>query len=113
MIRLEPACNEIVTLSKYDSKYKKNAKMDDRISQKIEDRSIKIARVNSILVTKLINLPLFTLILEDFGGRCDLGRFSVISPFIEKSMLRPEKRNRGGAIPRDEKNHNSCRTNPT
>ena len=55
--------------------------------QKFENRSIKIARVNSILITKFINLQLFTLILSGFGVYCDLWRFSVLSPFIEKSVV--------------------------
>ena len=42
--------------------------MDDRISQKIENRGIKIARVNSIFITKSINLQLFTLILYGVEG---------------------------------------------
>ena len=62
--------------------------MDDCISQKFENPSIKIAWVNSILVTKSINLQLFTVILNGFGIRCDLRRFSVLSPFIEKSMVK-------------------------
>ena len=36
--------------------------------KKIENRGIKIARVNSILITKSINLELFTLILYGVGG---------------------------------------------
>ena len=55
--------------------------------RKIENRCIKIARVNSILITKYINLQLFTLILYGLGVRFDLRRFSVLSPFIEKSMV--------------------------
>ena len=55
--------------------------------RKSGNRSIKIALVNSILITKSTNLQLFTLILYGFGIRCDLRRFSVLSPFIEKSML--------------------------
>ena len=54
---------------------------------KFDNRCIKIAQVNSILITKSINLQLFTLILYCFGVRCDHGRFSVLSPFIEKSMI--------------------------
>ena len=46
--------------------------MDDQIYQNFEDRSIKIALINSILITKSINLQLFTLILCGFGVRCDL-----------------------------------------
>ena len=52
-----------------------------------KDRSIKISRVNYILITKSIDLQLFTLILNGFGVSCDLRRFSVLSPFIEKSMV--------------------------
>ena len=55
--------------------------------RKFENRSIKIARVNSIRITKSINVQLFTLILYGFLVRCDLRRFSVLSQFIEKSML--------------------------
>ena len=38
------------------------------------------------LVTKSINLQLFTLILYGVGVRCDRRQFLVHSPFIEKSM---------------------------
>ena len=55
--------------------------------RKFEDRNIKIARVNSILITKSINVQLFTLLLCGVGVRCDLMRFSVLSPFVEKSMI--------------------------
>ena len=55
--------------------------------RKFENRSIKIARVNSVLIIKSINLQFFTLILYGFGVRCDLRLFSVLSPFIEKSMV--------------------------
>ena len=61
----------------------KICEMDDRISQKFEDRSIKIPRVNLILITKSalhVNLHSFTLILFGFGVRCGLNRFSVLSP---------------------------------
>ena len=44
---------------------------------KFEYLSIKIARVNSNLITKPINLLLFALILYGFGVRCDLMQFSV------------------------------------
>ena len=47
---------------------------------------IKTARVNSILITKSINLQLFTLIFYGVGVRCDRRRLSVLSPSIEKSM---------------------------
>ena len=46
---------------------------------------IKIARVNSILITKSINLQLFTLILYGVGIRYDRRRFLVLRRFIEKS----------------------------
>ena len=47
----------------------KQEKMDGRISQKIrENCGIKIARVNSILITKSIYLQLFTLILHGVGS---------------------------------------------
>ena len=36
--------------------------------RKFENRGIKIAQVDSILITKLINLQLFTLILYSVGG---------------------------------------------
>ena len=36
--------------------------------RKFENRGIKIARGNSILITKSINLRLFTLILYGVGG---------------------------------------------
>ena len=36
--------------------------------RKFEDRGIKIDLVNSILITKSINLQLFTLILYGVGG---------------------------------------------
>ena len=60
---------------------------------KFENRSIKIARVNSILITKSINLQLFALILYGFGVRSDLKRFSVLSPFVEKSMTKRISKN--------------------
>ena len=55
--------------------------------RKYGNPGIKIARVNSIRITKSINLQLFTLILYGVGVRCDQRRFSVISLFIVKSML--------------------------
>ena len=50
--------------------------------KKIENCTIKIARVNSILITKSINLQFFTLILPSAWVRCDWRRFSVLSPFM-------------------------------
>ena len=40
--------------------------------RKFENHSIKIAGVNLILITKSINLQLFTFILFGFGVPCDL-----------------------------------------
>ena len=54
--------------------------------QKFQNRGIKIARVNSILITKSINLQKFTLILYGDEVCCDRRRFSVHSQFIEKCM---------------------------
>ena len=51
--------------------------MDDRISQNIENRGISIARVNSILSTKYINLQLFSFILYGIGVRCDVNIFKL------------------------------------
>ena len=53
--------------------------------RKFENRGTKFARGNSILITKSINLQLFTLILCGVGVCCDRRRFSVFSQFI-KSM---------------------------
>ena len=50
----------------------------------VEDHSIKITRVNFILITKSLNLQLFTLILYGFGVRYDLRRFSVLSCIYRK-----------------------------
>ena len=50
--------------------------------RKFENRGTKINRTNLILITKSINLELFTLILYGVGVRCDRRRFSVLSPFI-------------------------------
>ena len=55
--------------------------------RKFENRFIKIGQDNSILITKSLNLHLFTLILYGFGVRCDHIWFSVLSPFKEKSMI--------------------------
>ena len=63
-------------------KYKNMRKWMVEVLKKIENCGIKIARVNSILITKSINLQLFTLILYGVGVLCDRTRFSVFSPFI-------------------------------
>ena len=56
--------------------------------RKFENRGTKIAWVNSILITKSINLELFILILYGVAVRCDPERVSVLNPFIEKSMTK-------------------------
>ena len=48
--------------------------------RKFEDRSIKMAQVHLILITKSTNLPLFTLFLYRFEIRCDLRQYSVVRP---------------------------------
>ena len=54
--------------------------------RKFENRGIKINRVNSILITKSINSLLFPVILYGVAVRYARGRFSELSPFIEKSI---------------------------
>ena len=54
--------------------------------RKFETRDVKIARLNSILITKPINLEFLNLILYDVGVRCDRSRRRACSPFIEISM---------------------------
>ena len=55
--------------------------------RKFENSCIKIARTNSFLITKSIDLQLFNLILYGAGVRYDRKRFSVFSELIEKSMV--------------------------
>ena len=43
----------------------------------LENRGIKIARVNSIHITKSMDLQLFTLIFCDVGGCCDVDIFKL------------------------------------
>ena len=52
--------NETVTLRKHVMKYKNMRKLMLEFLRKFEDRGIKIARVNLILINKSINLQLFT-----------------------------------------------------
>ena len=59
--------------------------------RKFENPRIKIGLVNPILITKSINLQLFTLIFCGFGVRCDQMRFSLLSPFIEKCSVELHK----------------------
>ena len=55
--------------------------------KRFENHGIKIVWVNSILITKSMNLQLFTLILYGVGARRQRRRFSVPSPLIDKSMV--------------------------
>ena len=64
-----------VTLWKHVTKYKNMKKWMIEYLKKIENLLIKIARVNSILIAKSINLLLFTLILYGVGVRCDADIF--------------------------------------
>ena len=59
--------------------------------RKFENRGIKFARVDYILITKSINLQIFTLILCGVGGvRYDINIFELTAPVLrsltEKSM---------------------------
>ena len=55
--------------------------------KEFENVATKIVWVNSILITKSINLQVFTLILYCVVVLCDRRRFSVLSPFIEQSIF--------------------------
>ena len=55
--------NETVTLRKHVTKYKNLRKWMVEFRRQYENRVIKIARVNSIRITKSIDLHLFTLIV--------------------------------------------------
>ena len=59
---------ETATLSKHVTKYKNMRKLRVEFLMKFENGAIKSGRDNSILITKSINLPLFTLILYGVGG---------------------------------------------
>ena len=59
---------ETVTLRQHVAKYKNMQKWMVEFLRKFENRGIKIARVNSSLITKSINLQLITLILCGVGG---------------------------------------------
>ena len=60
--------NETATIRKHVTKYKNMRKWMVEFFRKFVIRGIKIARVNSIIITKSINLHLFTLILYGVGG---------------------------------------------
>ena len=79
--RIFRACNrhskEIATFRKHVTKYK-------NIIRNSESHGDKILWVNSVRITKLFYQC--TIFLYGVAVRCDGGRFSVLSPFIEKSM---------------------------
>ena len=57
--------------------------------RKFENRDIKIARVNSILTTKSINLQLFTLILYGVWGPVfgvDIVKLTITSQSINREV---------------------------
>ena len=60
--------NGTLTIGKHITKYKSMRKWMDEFLRKFENPGIKIARVNSILITKSLNLPLITLIFQGVGG---------------------------------------------
>ena len=80
-------CNETMTLWKHISKYKSIRKWMAEFLRTFENHCIKIVRVNSILIAININLQVFTLILYGVWVRCDRMRFSVHSPYIQKSTI--------------------------
>ena len=59
--------NETVTLRKHATKYENMRKWMDEFLRKFENHDIKIARVNSINITKSSNFQLFTLNLDGVG----------------------------------------------
>ena len=67
----------MVTLRKHVTKYKNMRKYLVEFLRKSWSRGDKIVPVNSIRITKSINL-----ILYGVEVRCDRGRFSVRSPLI-------------------------------
>ena len=76
--------NETLTLGKHVTKYKNMRKWKVEFLRKFENRGIKFSRVNSILIIKSINFLLwFCMVL---GSVVIKRRFSVHSPFMEKSM---------------------------
>ena len=74
--------NETATHMKHVTKYKNMRKLMLEFFKKIEDRGIKIARVHSILISKSINLKLFTLKFVRCWGSvnyCDFDIFKLIA----------------------------------
>ena len=60
--------NETVTIRKYVTKYENIQKLMVEFSRKFENCGIKIARLDSILITKSINIQLFTSISNGVRG---------------------------------------------
>ena len=60
--------NETVTLRRHITKHKSIQKWIVKFLRKFENRGINISQVNSILITKSINLQLFTLIFAGCWG---------------------------------------------
>ena len=75
--------NETVTLGKHATIYKIVRKCIVEFLSKSESRGIKIALINSIRITKAINLLEFCSV----GVGCHRGRFSLHSQFIEKPIV--------------------------
>ena len=83
--------NETMNLSQHVPKYKNMRKWIVEFLRKFENRGIKIAPVNSILITKSINSQLFTLLLYMvLRVRCDIDIFKLTASAqsIEKSYHR-------------------------
>ena len=78
--------NQTMTPRKHITNYKNMQKWMFEFLKKFENRGIKIDRVNSILITKSINVLYFCMALEYVN--CDKGRFLDHSPFIERSMIK-------------------------
>ena len=66
--------DETATVRKYVTKYKRMRKLMLVFLGQFENRGIKIARVNSILITKSSNLLEFSMVL---GVRCDVDLFKL------------------------------------
>ena len=66
-----------LTLRKHVTQDKRMQKWMIEFLRKFENCDIKIARVNSILITKSINLQLFTLIIYGVGVRCVVDIFQL------------------------------------
>ena len=87
MIRL---CNRIATKPWLSGNIFPNIKTCENglsnFSENLTIVQLKVVEITRFLSPKPINLQLFTFILYGFVVLCDHRRFSVLSPFIEKSM---------------------------